>query len=82
MGYLIYIIIIGGIAGWVASNFMKGQSLGLLWNIVLGIGGAFVGNFIFSTLLGMSIGSNWVGAIFTATVGAVIVLYVVNKFKK
>jgi len=80
MGIIMFIIV-GGIAGWVASNFMKGQSLGLLMNIILGIGGAFVGKFIFG-MLGMGYGSNILGAIVIATVGSVIVLFVANKLKK
>jgi len=78
---LILTIIIGGIAGWVASNLLKGQSLGLVWNIILGVGGAFVGSWIFA-LMGMYAGGNIIGKLFTAIVGAVIVLLIANKIKK
>ncbi|PZX18773.1 putative membrane protein YeaQ/YmgE (transglycosylase-associated protein family) [Palleronia aestuarii] len=51
MGWLAAIIV-GGIAGWLAEQFMK-SNMGLLMNIVLGIIGAIVFNFIFGTLLGL-----------------------------
>ena len=47
-------IIIGGIAGWLAEQFMKSQ-MGLVMNIVLGIVGAAVASWLFS-LLGISLG--------------------------
>ena len=78
---LIFFILVGGVAGWLASNFMKGQSLGLLWNVILGVGGAFVGRFMFG-LLGMNAGNNLLGALFTATIGAIVVLFIANKLKK
>lgn len=42
-------IVIGGIAGWLAEKFMK-SDMGLLMNIILGIVGAVVLNFILSLL--------------------------------
>ncbi len=51
-------IIIGGIAGWLAEQFMKSQ-MGFLMNIVLGIVGAAVASWLFS-LLGITFGG-WIG---------------------
>jgi uncharacterized membrane protein YeaQ/YmgE (transglycosylase-associated protein family) len=78
---ILLFILIGGVAGWLASNFMKGQSLGLVWNVVLGIGGAFVGKLLFG-VMGMNANGNLLGVLLTATVGAIIVLFVANKLKK
>jgi uncharacterized membrane protein YeaQ/YmgE (transglycosylase-associated protein family) len=47
-------IIIGGIAGWLAEQFMKSQ-MGLVMNIVLGIIGAAVASWLFG-LLGITFG--------------------------
>jgi uncharacterized membrane protein YeaQ/YmgE (transglycosylase-associated protein family) len=44
---LIVILIIGGIAGWLAGLIVKGFGFGLLGNIVVGIVGAFVASFLF-----------------------------------
>ena len=41
---LIYILIIGAVSGWLAGQIMKGGGFGLLWNIILGIVGSFVGD--------------------------------------
>ena len=42
-------IIVGGVAGWLASLFMKTDAQqGILMNIIVGIVGAFVGGFVFS----------------------------------
>jgi uncharacterized membrane protein YeaQ/YmgE (transglycosylase-associated protein family) len=67
-------IVVGIIAGWLAERIM-GRSHGLLINFVIGIVGAFVGGFIFSSLLGFQYveGLN-LPSIVVATVGAVILL--------
>src|SRR5918999_2957639 len=51
-------IIIGGVAGWLAEQFMK-SNLGLLMNIVLGIVGAIVANALLG-LVGVTLGG-WIG---------------------
>jgi uncharacterized membrane protein YeaQ/YmgE (transglycosylase-associated protein family) len=50
-------IIIGGVAGWLAEQFMKSE-MGLLMNIVLGIIGAAVASAIFS-FFGINLGVLW-----------------------
>lgn len=66
-------IIIGGIAGWIASLMWKGSGSGLIINIILGIAGAIVGGFVFG-LLGMQSKGTW-GSLVTAVVGAFILLW-------
>ena len=61
-------IIIGGIAGWLAEQFMKSQ-MGLLMNIVLGIVGAAIASWLFS-LLGISFGPGWLGYLIAGFIGA------------
>lgn len=76
---LIIALVIGAIAGWLASLIMK-KSNGLLMNIILGIVGGVVGNF----LLGL-IGIDWhglVGTIVSAVLGSCIVLAIFNLIKK
>lgn len=72
-------LIIGAIAGWLAGQFMKGSGFGILTNIIIGIVGSFIGGFTFS-LLGLSAGGV-VGSLVTATVGAVILLYIARLVK-
>lgn len=65
-------IIIGGIAGWIAEQIMKADH-GLLINIVLGILGALVLNFILVTLVGVTLGG-WIGQLIIAVIGACILI--------
>jgi uncharacterized membrane protein YeaQ/YmgE (transglycosylase-associated protein family) len=69
-------IIVGGIAGWLAEQFMK-SDMGLLMNIVLGIVGAAVASWLFS-LMGFSFGPGWVGYLIAGFIGAVILIFVVR----
>jgi uncharacterized membrane protein YeaQ/YmgE (transglycosylase-associated protein family) len=76
MGILIWIIV-GAIAGFVASKVLTGKGMGLLWDIVVGILGAFLGGWL-AGLVGMPVatGSFTVGGLVAAFVGAVILLVV------
>ncbi len=69
-------IIIGGLAGWIANNVMKGGSQGLLSNIIVGIVGAFVGGWLFSALNISP--SGMIGSLITAVVGAIVLIYVLR----
>ena len=77
---LIVFLAIGAIAGWLAGNIMKGRGFGAVGNIVVGIVGAFLGGFLFS-LVGIKAGGI-IGSLITATVGALVLLWVVNLIKK
>ena len=59
-------IIIGGIAGWLAEQFMKSQ-MGLVMNIVLGIIGAAVASWLFG-FLGITFGG-WIGYLIAGFIG-------------
>ena len=77
---LIWFLIIGAVAGWLAGKIMKGGGFGLLGNLLVGIIGAFVGGFLFS-LLGIYT-SNMLGSLVTAVVGAVVLIFVVDKIRR
>jgi uncharacterized membrane protein YeaQ/YmgE (transglycosylase-associated protein family) len=64
-------IIIGGLAGWLAEQFMK-SNMGMVMNIILGIVGAIVANFLLA-LLGVSLGG-WIGYLIAGFVGACILI--------
>lgn len=78
---LLVILIIGALAGWLAGLIVKGYGYGLLGNIVIGIAGAFVANLLLPGL-GLSIGTGIAGAIIHATIGAVILLFVIRLIKR
>ena len=70
-------IIIGGIAGWLAEQFMKSQ-MGLVMNIVLGIIGAAVASWLFG-FLGITFGG-WIGYLIAGFIGACILIAIVRAF--
>jgi uncharacterized membrane protein YeaQ/YmgE (transglycosylase-associated protein family) len=75
-------IIVGIIAGWLAER-ITGRNHGLLTNLVVGIVGAFLGGFIFSSLLGFRYGEGFnLPSIVVATVGAVLLLAVTGGFRQ
>jgi uncharacterized membrane protein YeaQ/YmgE (transglycosylase-associated protein family) len=76
MGILIFIVV-GAIAGFAASKVLTGKGMGLIWDIVAGILGAFLGGWL-ASLVGISVstGTFTVGGIVAAFVGAVILLVV------
>jgi uncharacterized membrane protein YeaQ/YmgE (transglycosylase-associated protein family) len=77
---IIWSLIVGGVAGWLAGQFMKGSGYGLLVNILLGLLGGFVGNLVFG-LLGLD-ATNLIGRIICATVGAVLIIALARAVRK
>jgi uncharacterized membrane protein YeaQ/YmgE (transglycosylase-associated protein family) len=77
---IIWSLIVGGVAGWLAGQFMKGSGYGLLVNIILGLIGGFVGDLVFG-LVGLD-ATNLLGRIICATVGAVLVIMVARAIRK
>jgi uncharacterized membrane protein YeaQ/YmgE (transglycosylase-associated protein family) len=71
-------IIIGGIAGWLAEQFMK-SGMGLLMNIVLGVVGASIGSAIFS-FLGIALGG-WLGYLIAGFIGASLLICIVRAMR-
>lgn len=71
-------IILGALAGWIAEKVMKFDT-GLLMNIVLGIGGALVGNFLLAAL-GLAFGG-LIGQLVVAVAGACLLIYVYRMIK-
>jgi uncharacterized membrane protein YeaQ/YmgE (transglycosylase-associated protein family) len=76
MGIVIWIIV-GAIAGFLASKVVSGRGMGLLWDIVVGILGAFLGAWL-AGLAGLDVspGTFTVGGLLSAFVGAVILLVI------
>jgi uncharacterized membrane protein YeaQ/YmgE (transglycosylase-associated protein family) len=74
-------IIIGGVAGWLAGKFMKGEGYGAILNIILGLIGGSIGSFVFS-LLGFRAGEGFIPQVITSAVGAVLLIWVYRKWIK
>ena len=79
MGFL-WFIIIGILAGFVAGKLMRGGGFGILVNLVVGIIGAVLGGWVFG-LLGITT-TGIIGSLITATVGAIILLWLISLFQR
>ena len=76
-------IVIGGLAGWIASKFMgTDKDQGLLANIIVGVIGAFIGGFVMNALGGQGLTgfSNW--SFVVALVGSIILLWILKVVRK
>lgn len=77
---LIYFLLIGLVAGWLAGKVMKGSGYGVLGDLVIGVIGAFLGGWIFG-LLHIAAGG-LIGLLVTAFVGAVVLVWLLRMIKK
>ena len=77
---LLWFIIIGMIAGWLAGQIMKGRGFGFVGNLVVGIIGALLGGFVFR-LLGVDAYGTF-GMLVMATIGAVLFLAIAGFVKR
>ena len=77
--HLVWFLIIGLIAGWLAGLIMKGKGFGFLGNLVVGVIGALLGGWIFS-LLGIA-AYGLIGSLVAALVGAIILLFLISLVK-
>jgi uncharacterized membrane protein YeaQ/YmgE (transglycosylase-associated protein family) len=79
-GGILWWIIVGLIAGWLAGQVMKGGGYGVLADIVLGILGGILGGWIFSKM-GMG-ATSAIGSIIVAFIGAVILVGLTRLLKR
>lgn len=73
-------LIIGALAGWIAEKIMKTDQ-GLLMNIVLGILGALILNWILFAIVGSTLGG-WFGQLVVAAAGACLLIAVVRMVRR
>jgi len=77
---LLLFLVIGLIAGWLASRIMRAGPFGIVGDLIVGVVGAFIGGWLFG-LLGISAGGI-LGSLVTALVGAIFLLYVLRLIKR
>jgi len=78
--HILWMVLIGAVAGWLAGKVMKGKGFGFLGNLGIGILGALVGGFLFG-ILGIHT-SRPLGQLVMSFVGAIVLLWIVGKAKK
>lgn len=78
--HLIWFLLVGLVAGWLAGKLMKGSGYGVIGDIVLGVVGAFVGGFLFR-LVGIA-AYGTLGAIIVATIGAMVLVALARALRR
>ena len=74
---LLVILFVGIVAGWLAGRVMEGGGFGLIGDLIVGLVGAFIGNWLVPQL-GIHLGVGLVAAIINAFIGAVVLLLVLR----
>ena len=78
---LLYFLLIGLIAGWVAGLLVKGGGFGIVGDMVMGVLGAFLGGLLFNSL-GLSAGGGMLGSIIVATIGAIVLILLLRLIRR
>jgi uncharacterized membrane protein YeaQ/YmgE (transglycosylase-associated protein family) len=78
---IVWVILIGIAAGFLAGAIMKGGGFGWVINLLLGLAGALVGGWLLG-ILGVNLGDGIVGSLIAATLGAVLLIFIANLLNK
>ena len=78
---MLYSIIVGLIAGWLAGQVMKGGGYGILVDILLGLVGGVIGGWLFGAM-GASAGGGIIGSIIVSFIGAVILVALTRAIRR
>ncbi|MCE8517532.1 GlsB/YeaQ/YmgE family stress response membrane protein [Ruegeria pomeroyi] len=78
---LFVMLIVGVLAGWLSGRIMAGRGFGLIGNIIVGVVGAFLAGLIFPAL-GFAVGGGFLASVLHATIGAVILLFLIGLVRK
>jgi uncharacterized membrane protein YeaQ/YmgE (transglycosylase-associated protein family) len=74
---LLVILVVGIVAGWLAGRVMAGGGFGLIGDLIVGLLGAFIGDWLLPQL-GIHLGSGIVALIVNAFIGAVVLLFILR----
>jgi uncharacterized membrane protein YeaQ/YmgE (transglycosylase-associated protein family) len=77
---LLWFLLIGLAAGWLAGQIMKGGGYGLVGDLIVGVIGALLGGFLFGAV-GLRAGG-LLGSLITATVGALVLIWLLRFVKR
>jgi len=78
---LVYFLLIGALAGWLAGKLTKGSGFGVLGNVVIGVLGALLGGYLLRSL-GLFSDGSLIGTLLTALIGAIVLLFLLSLVKK
>ena len=81
MSPLLWFVLIGLVAGWLVGQLSKGEGLGILADLVIGMVGAILGGHLLPTL-DVSIWGGLLDGLIAAAFGAIILVFAIHQFKK
>ena len=79
--HIVWFLVIGALAGWLAGILTKGRGFGILGNMIVGVVGAVIGGHIIH-FIGVPSGHGFIGSLVTALVGALVLLFIINLIQK
>jgi uncharacterized membrane protein YeaQ/YmgE (transglycosylase-associated protein family) len=79
---LIVVLIVGLISGWLAGQIMRGSGYGIIGDLIVGIIGAFIGNWSWQVLHLPTIGNFLINAIVISTAGALMLLFILRLIRR
>jgi uncharacterized membrane protein YeaQ/YmgE (transglycosylase-associated protein family) len=74
---LVVIVVVGIVAGWLAGKVMEGGGFGLIGDLIVGLIGAFIGDWLLPRL-GIHLGTGIIALIINAFIGAVVLLLILR----
>jgi uncharacterized membrane protein YeaQ/YmgE (transglycosylase-associated protein family) len=78
---LIVIVLVGVIAGWLAGEVVSGGGFGLIGDLIVGVIGAFIGDWLLPQL-NIHLGVGILALIINATIGAIVLLLILRLFTR
>jgi uncharacterized membrane protein YeaQ/YmgE (transglycosylase-associated protein family) len=79
---LVWFLLIGLAAGWLAGRIMKGKGFGLIGDLIVGVIGAVLGGWLFSDVLKVNVGAGIIPSLVVALIGAIILIWILRLIKK
>ena len=77
---ILWILLIGLLAGWIASRILKERNMGLGGYLLVGIVGAFLGGYI---LIFLDIpNGGLIGTAVSSLIGAIVLLYIIQQLRR
>jgi len=80
MLYLVWVVLVGILAGWLTCQITKGRGFGILGDLIVGILGSLLGSFLFGLIGIFSYGL--LGRLIMAVIGAIVLLWLIRLIKR